>query len=280
MAKKKCKDVICSPHPDGRPRECNPKTGRCKLVDTKNKCPQDKIYNPETGRCVKKSGKIGQRLLQGTMQGTMQGTVKDTVPSTLPFTEKDGRRIHADVSLCADQRVVLARVSNYLVDYLRSEYKKKVNAAFSDNDFFEYLHAQKVIPTEMRHFTDTDIERLWSHLAPGESRRIVLMSSDTLDRMMHTKERMDVTNVVKGSIGVFTFTKPKQLNGSVKFTDPSIVLYEPHALEKNDYTNVSRRSILMMTTPRGQEVMLSLESPHPDLLPYKNTDEVFFAFVC
>lgn len=54
---------------------CNPKSGRCvkktgaigkKLVQKNTKtCPNGKIMNPATGRCVKTTGRIGRQLLTG-----------------------------------------------------------------------------------------------------------------------------------------------------------------------------------------------------------------------
>ena len=53
----------------------NPKTGRCvyksgkigqeilKNMKNKSPCSEDKVYNPKTGRCVYKSGKTGQEIL-------------------------------------------------------------------------------------------------------------------------------------------------------------------------------------------------------------------------
>ena len=72
------KHKLCPPN-----KILNPKTGRCVLKSgklgqalLKNKtrpspspvqspCPPNKIINPKTGRCVLKNGKLGQELLQG-----------------------------------------------------------------------------------------------------------------------------------------------------------------------------------------------------------------------
>jgi hypothetical protein len=51
---------------------CNPKTGRCvkksgRIGKKISACDTDKIRNPLTGRCVKKSGRIGKNLLSETI---------------------------------------------------------------------------------------------------------------------------------------------------------------------------------------------------------------------
>ena len=69
----KCEGVKCS-----EDKICNPETGKCvkkdgrkgkKLVPQRAskcegvKCSEDKICNPETGKCVKKDGRIGKKLV-------------------------------------------------------------------------------------------------------------------------------------------------------------------------------------------------------------------------
>jgi len=47
-----------------------PAEQKLKDTDKKNKCPSDKIINPKTGKCVLKSGKVGQEILKTIVKPT------------------------------------------------------------------------------------------------------------------------------------------------------------------------------------------------------------------
>ena len=53
------------------------------------KCKKDQIINPETNRCVKKDGKLGQKILQKLMSGELKSPVKK--PKKKTETNKDGK---------------------------------------------------------------------------------------------------------------------------------------------------------------------------------------------
>ena len=74
----------------------NPKTGRCVkrsgkigqgLTQPSKQCAPDEIKNPKTGRCVKRSGKIGQMLLPSPLKCLQMAGFRDFTCKELPLTD-------------------------------------------------------------------------------------------------------------------------------------------------------------------------------------------------
>lgn len=131
------------------------------------RCPEDKILNPTTGRCVKKDGKIGKSLLKA--KGSRKVSRKLSKKASRKVSRKVSKKASRKVSKKASRKVskkVSKKASRKVSRKVSRKASKKVSRKVSKEASRKFPKIAVKVASIRDIFPKKDVQKILNHLHP------------------------------------------------------------------------------------------------------------------